>query len=156
LLGASTGWIPLVWKCGCFCGWTISWTCCCGAPNSNYFLRPLVITLNIFCYFQTSVNSNFFWSTCCFIDYKTNMQMLKKFQIYFVRNQKLIKTQNSPRKLLKLVQIQIKIFKQKKQLLKLEIVNLIVYNSILLCGFQMLEVFSIPSYYNFFLISFYF
>jgi len=37
--------------------------------------------------------------------------MLRILQIYFVRNQKLIKTQNSPRKLLKLAQIQIKIFK---------------------------------------------
>jgi len=40
------------------------------------------------------------------------MQILRILQTNFVKNQKLIKTQNSPRKLLKWVQIQIKIFKK--------------------------------------------
>jgi hypothetical protein len=52
------------------------------------------------------------------------MQILRIFQTNFVGNQKLFKTQNSLRKLLKLIQIQIKTLK-KKPLLKLKIVNMI-------------------------------
>ncbi len=114
LLGASTGWIPLTWKCGCSYGWTTSWTGCYGAPNLNCFLKPFVTILDIFYYFQTSVNSNFFLSIGYFIDKKTKMQIFKKFQTNFIRNKKLIKTQNNPKKLLKLVQIQTKIFKKQK------------------------------------------
>jgi hypothetical protein len=40
------------------------------------------------------------------------MQNFKILQINIKGNQKLIKTQNSPRKLLKLIQIQIKTFKK--------------------------------------------
>jgi hypothetical protein len=42
------------------------------------------------------------------------MQILRNFQTNFIRNKKLIKIQNSPTKLLKLVQIQTKIFKKQK------------------------------------------
>jgi hypothetical protein len=73
-----------------------------------------VTILDIFYYFQTSVNSNFFLSIGYFIDKKTKMQIFKKFQTNFIRNKKLIKTQNNPKKLLKLVQIQTKIFKKQK------------------------------------------
>lgn len=41
------------------------------------------------------------------------MQILKILQTNFIRNQKLIKTQNNPKKLLKLIQIQTKNFKNK-------------------------------------------
>jgi hypothetical protein len=75
------------------------------------------------------------------------MKILRILQTNFVRNKKLIKTQNSPRKLLKLVQIPTK---TSKKSLKLEIVNVIVYNSIPLCGHQMLRVFSIPLNYKIF------
>jgi hypothetical protein len=71
------------------------------------------------------------------------MQILRILQTNFVRNKKVIKTQNSPRKLLKLVQIPTKTSKKIKSL-KLKIVNVIVYNSVPLCGQQMLRVFSIP------------
>jgi len=93
-----------------------------------------VTILDISYYFQTSVNSNFFWSIGCSIDKKTNMQSLRIFQNNFIRNKKLIKTQNSPTKLLKLLQIQTKIFKKTKKSLKLEIINMIVYNFIPLHG----------------------
>jgi hypothetical protein len=52
------------------------------------------------------------------------MQILRILQTNLVGNKKLIKTQNSPKKLLKLVQIQIKLIKTKP-LLKPEIVNMI-------------------------------
>jgi hypothetical protein len=67
LLGASTGWIPLAWKHGYFYSWIASWIGCYGAHNSNCLLKPFVTTLNIYYYFKTIINSNFFWSTCCFI-----------------------------------------------------------------------------------------
>jgi hypothetical protein len=62
LLGASTSYIPLAWKRGYSCGLTASWTSCCGASNSNYLQRPLVITLDIL---QKSLIQIFFWSTSC-------------------------------------------------------------------------------------------
>jgi hypothetical protein len=52
------------------------------------------------------------------------MQILRILQTKFIGNKKLINTQNSLRKLLKLIQIQIKTLK-KKTLLKPEIVNMI-------------------------------
>ncbi len=41
---------------------------------------------------------------------KTNMQILRNFQTNLVRNQKLSKTQNNPKKVLKLIQIQFTLF----------------------------------------------
>jgi hypothetical protein len=42
------------------------------------------------------------------------MQILRIFQTNFIRNKKLIKTQNNPKILLKLVQIQTNFFKKQK------------------------------------------
>jgi hypothetical protein len=81
------------------------------------------------------------------------MQILIILQTNFVRNKKVIKTQNSLKKLLKLVQIPTKTSKKIKSL-KLEIVNVIVYNYAPLHDCQMLWVFSIPLYYKKILISF--
>jgi len=39
LLEASTGYIPLAWKCGCSCGWIVSWIGCCSAFNFNFLFK---------------------------------------------------------------------------------------------------------------------
>ncbi len=47
LLETSTSCIPLAWKCGYSCVWTILGTSCYNASNFNCLLRPLVTTLDI-------------------------------------------------------------------------------------------------------------
>jgi hypothetical protein len=88
-----------------------------------------------------------------FYKQKTNIQILRIFQTNFEGNQKLIKTQNNLRKLLKLIQIQLKTFK-KKPLLKPKIVNMICYNYDPLRDRQMLRVYSISLYYKISLLLF--
>ncbi len=68
LLGASISWIPSAWKCGYSYNWIASWIGCCGAPNFNCLLKPFMTSFNIFYYFKTIFNLNFFRSTCCFIN----------------------------------------------------------------------------------------
>jgi hypothetical protein len=63
MLGASTSWIPSIWKHYCFSNCIISCIDCCGATISSCLLKLLVMVLDIYEQVQTLISSKSTWST---------------------------------------------------------------------------------------------